>query len=135
MAPDRCGKRVRQHGGEIVTNLRVHKIVFEQNRVVGVEASDTVTGEMNTFFGDYLFSTIPVKELVRTFDREVPENDRHVSEGLIYRDFVTVGLLLSSMTIHKQSEKGGCLLCDNWIYIQEPDVRVGRMQIFNNWSP
>jgi protoporphyrinogen oxidase len=55
-----------------------------------------------------------------------------VSEGLMYRDFITVGLLAKKLTV---TEKDGSLLKDNWIYIQEPDVMVGRLQIFNNWSP
>ena len=50
----------------------------------------------------------------------------------MYRDFITVGLLASKLAVH---EKDGSPLKDNWIYIQEPDVMVGRLQIFNNWSP
>lgn len=55
-----------------------------------------------------------------------------VSEGLMYRDFITVGLLTKKMAV---TEEDGGLLKDNWIYIQEPDVKLGRLQIFNNWSP
>jgi len=55
-----------------------------------------------------------------------------VAEGLMYRDFITVGLLASRLAVQ---EKDGSTLKDNWIYIQEPDVLVGRLQIFNNWSP
>jgi len=58
-----------------------------------------------------------------------------VSDGLIYRDFVTVGLLVRSLKIHEGSEQSKKLISDNWIYIQEPGVRLGRLQIFNNWSP
>jgi protoporphyrinogen oxidase len=58
-----------------------------------------------------------------------------ISDGLIYRDFITVGLLLKKLKIKEDSPNGAKLLSDNWIYIQEPDVLVGRMQIFNNWSP
>jgi protoporphyrinogen oxidase len=75
---------------------------------------------------------MPVKELVRAFDVPVPNNVREVSDGLLYRDFITVGLLLNRLSIR---EDGQQLLKDTWIYIQEPDVLVGRMQIFNNWSP
>jgi protoporphyrinogen oxidase len=58
-----------------------------------------------------------------------------ISEGLIYRDFITVGLLLKKLKVKEDRPRGAELLSDNWIYIQEPDVVVGRMQIFNNWSP
>ena len=57
---------------------------------------------------------------------------RAIAEGLVYRDFITVGLLVDGLKI---SDPSGGLVKDNWIYIQEPDVKVGRLQIFNNWSP
>jgi protoporphyrinogen oxidase len=62
----------------------------------------------------------------------VPANVREVSDGLQYRDFITVGLLVDRL---KVKEPDGGLLKDTWIYIQEPDVLLGRLQIFNNWSP
>ena len=60
---------------------------------------------------------------------------RRISDDLIYRDFITVGVLLNRLRIRNSKEKGEALLKDNWIYIQEADVMVGRIQIFNNWSP
>ena len=58
-----------------------------------------------------------------------------VSDGLVYRDFITVGLLVRSLQINDETPQGKQLIRDNWIYIQEPDVQLGRLQIFNNWSP
>jgi protoporphyrinogen oxidase len=58
-----------------------------------------------------------------------------VSDGLVYRDFITVGLLVRGLRIHDRTPQSRKLVSDNWIYIQEPDVRLGRLQIFNNWSP
>ena len=78
---------------------------------------------------------MPIKELMRCLDAPVPANVMEVSDGLIYRDFITVGMLLKKLKIKEESPNGSKLLSDNWIYIQEPDVMVGRMQIFNNWSP
>ena len=130
-----CADKVREMGGEILTNMRVHRLLVEGNQVVGVVARDTATGEDVTLMGDYVFSTMPVKELIRALDCDVPEHVREVSEGLVYRDFITVGLLLKDMQIREDSAQGSRLLSDNWIYIQEADVHVGRLQIFNNWSP
>ena len=62
----------------------------------------------------------------------MPANVREVSDGLMYRDYMTVGLLLNRMKIRQDNGK---LVPDNWIYIQERDVMVGRLQVFNNWSP
>jgi protoporphyrinogen oxidase len=77
---------------------------------------------------------MPIKELMHCLDGPVPANVMEVSDGLVYRDFITVGVLLTRLKI-KDTAAGAKLLADNWIYIQEPDVVVGRMQIFNNWSP
>jgi protoporphyrinogen oxidase len=78
---------------------------------------------------------MPIKELIHALDAPVPANVQQVSDGLMYRDFITVGLLLKRLQVRDDSASGTKLLTDNWIYIQEPDVLVGRMQIFNNWSP
>ena len=122
---------VQQKGGEIHMNISVDHLHFIGNRVTSVEALSK-DGSRITFEGDYFFSTMPIKELIRAFNLPVPEAVRTVSEGLVYRDFITVGLLASKLAV---KEKDGSPLKDNWIYIQEPDVTVGRVQIFNNWSP
>jgi protoporphyrinogen oxidase len=118
-------------GGEIHLGLKVAGVECSGKRVVGVEA-ETAGGERRSFDGDYFFSTMPMKELVRAMDCPVPKNVREVSEGLEYRDFITVGLLCDRL---KVKEPDGGLLKDTWIYVQEPDVLLGRLQIFNNWSP
>jgi protoporphyrinogen oxidase len=75
---------------------------------------------------------MPVRHLVRALDVPVPEQVTRVAEGLAYRDFITVGVLLRRLRV---TEPDGSRIRDNWIYIQEPDVLAGRMQVFNNWSP
>jgi protoporphyrinogen oxidase len=86
---------------------------------------------------DYFISTMPVRDLV-AFLEPADLKVRQIAEQLPYRDFMTVGLLLRRMRAraasqHAQQDNG--MPPDNWIYIQEPDVRIGRLQIFNNWSP
>ncbi len=126
---------ITRRGGQIVQHQRVRKIHLDGERVVSLEAVDPRSGQTTTYRGDWFFSTMPVKELVRSLDAEVPAEVRQVSEGLIYRDFITVGLLLKEMKVREDSLPGRQLIRDNWIYIQEPDVLVGRLQVFNNWSP
>jgi protoporphyrinogen oxidase len=122
---------VCQGGGEIRMGWKVDRIHCEGDRVVSIEAVNR-TGERQTLEGDYFFSTMPMRELVTALDAPVPANVREVSEGLQYRDFITVGLLSDRL---KVKETDGGLLKDTWIYVQEPDVLLGRLQIFNNWSP
>ncbi|MDE1154241.1 MAG: NAD(P)/FAD-dependent oxidoreductase [Acidobacteriaceae bacterium] len=118
-------------GGEIHMQEKVVAIHTEGKRIVSVETA-TPTGERKTYTGDYFFSTMPMRELIEVIDAEVPANVREVAQGLEYRDFITVGILANRLKIH---EPDGGLLKDTWIYIQEPDVLLGRLQIFNNWSP
>jgi protoporphyrinogen oxidase len=100
--------------------------------VRAVRARSLATGELQRWEADWFFSTMPIRELVRALDTPPPGDVAAIAEGLLYRDFVTVGLLLDSLLLR---ESDGGPVRDNWIYIQEPDVLVGRLQIFNNWSP
>jgi protoporphyrinogen oxidase len=128
---ERAAQFIQNAGGELHLGISVDRIEVENNRVVRIMGTNSA-GESVSFAGDYFFSTMPVRELIRGFSSRVPEEIRHVSEGLMYRDFITVGLLAKKLAVH---EKDGTPLKDNWIYVQEPDVQVGRVQIFNNWSP
>jgi protoporphyrinogen oxidase len=122
---------VKQGGGEIHLGIQIGRINVEKNKIISVEGVNEA-GERFTYQGDYFFSTMPVRDLLRAVSAPVPAEVTEVSEGLMYRDFITVGLLASRLSV---TEKDGSRLKDNWIYIQEPDVIVGRLQIFNNWSP
>lgn len=122
---------VAKKGGEVRLGSRVTKLHVEGNRIAAV-TSVNEAGEATTIQADYVFSTMPIRDLIRGLGCEVPANVREVSEGLVYRDFVTVGLLADKLVV---TEPDGSLLKDTWIYIQEPDVLLGRLQIFNNWSP
>jgi len=128
---EHVAEMIQKAGGEVHLRLSVDRVVLCGNRVVSIEAV-SADGQRSSFPGDYFFSTMPIQELIRAFSSPVPDEVRAVSEGLVYRDFITVGLLASKLAVH---EKDGSPLKDNWIYIQEPDVQVGRLQIFNNWSP
>jgi len=122
---------IGQKGGRVLTGWRVVKLETSENRIVAVEARNQ-QGELRRFAGDYFFSTMPVKELVTSLDPPAPAHVREVAAGLAYRDFITVGLLADRLSV---TEADGSSLKDTWIYIQEPDVLLGRLQIFNNWSP
>jgi len=130
---EEVASRIRSRGGEIVTNHEVVKIHTDGFRVKAVTAQSKSNGAARRFEGDYFFSTMPVRDLIGGMEPLAPEMVAEIAGGLIYRDFITVGLLLNRLKI--KAEKGQRLIKDNWIYIQEPDVDVGRLQFFNNWSP
>jgi protoporphyrinogen oxidase len=131
---EEVARRVIEMGGEIHTGCRAEQLITDGWQVKALEATNSA-GDRKIFEGDYFFSTAPVQEIMRSFDVAPPENVLEVSDGLVYRDFITVGLLLRSLRINDQTPQGKQLIRDNWIYIQEPDVLLGRLQIFNNWSP
>jgi len=121
---------VTEQGGEVRLGMRADKVHVEGKRVISVDVEGT--GKRETIHADYVFSTMPIRDLIRSLDVPVPPDIRAIAEGLVYRDFITVGLLVDKLAV---TETDGSLLKDTWIYIQEPDVLVGRLQIFNNWSP
>ena len=131
---EEVAKQVVQNGGRILTGWRVDRIEqADHERITAVWATHVESGEQQRFPADLVFSSMPVKQLIGALDPSAPAEVREVSDGLIYRDFITVGLLCRKLKI-REGARGG-VVKDNWIYIQEPDVLVGRLQIFNNWSP
>jgi len=128
---EEVARRVRARGGEVVTNQRVVGLELDGRHVRGVKVQDATTGHVRTQRADFVLSSMPVRELVAALGDGVPEKVRATADGLVYRDFITAGVLVKKLAING----AGGHTPDNWIYIQEPDVKLGRLQIFNNWSP
>lgn len=87
---------------------------------------------------DYVFSTMPIKDLVASIQDENLSSDvRDIAEGLPYRDFMKVGVLVNKLAVKNESKIATVndVSPYTWLYIQEPDVKLCRLQIFNNWSP
>ena len=128
---EEVARLVEAAGGTFLMKTRLHGIHTDGSTVVGVE-SVSEDGQTRYLEGDILISTIPVGELVGAFVKRPPANVMEVSEGLRYRDFITVGLLVRRLGESLGSD--GSPVLDNWIYIHEPGVKLGRLQFFNNWS-
>jgi protoporphyrinogen oxidase len=134
---EKVAARVQEMGGEVITNFNITAVALKDGHVASVSGVGA-DGNARSFAGDYFFSTTSVKELVRAMSDgggQVPPNVREVAAGLQYRDFIAVGLLLDKLKVREPGGRPGQLVSDNWIYIQEPDVLIGRLQVFNNWSP
>jgi len=129
-------ERVIAAGGEIRFGTRAVSFHHGNGRIesVVVRQPDGTTEMMSA---DLVFSSMPVCDLIAGFEPDAPARIRNIARDLVYRDFITVGLLL------RQVAAGGGttgrelsqVLPNNWIYVQEPHVQVGRLQFFNNWSP
>ena len=128
---EEVAKRITAKGAELHMETNVSGLKMNDDGTMRAVVVEDANGERE-IEGDLFFSTMPMKELVRDMDPPAPPEIREISDGLVYRDFFTVGLLVDGLKIR---DKGSKLVTDNWIYIQEPEVQVGRLQIFNNWSP
>lgn len=134
---EKVAELVTENGGEIHHKHRAVGVEADGNNINSIKIRNEETGEVETVTGDYFFSTMPVRDLINSFESEVPSDVQEVAQGLMYRDFITVGLLLKEMKIKNETKNKTInnVVPDNWIYIQERDVKIGRLQIFNNWSP
>lgn len=128
--------RIKNGGGEIHFHHHVIAMSQKDGYLRTITGLNPDTGESFSFPCDYLLSTMPVRDLIAGINPAPPQDVLRVANGLLYRDFLTIGLLLKKMKPHDhgQPQKNN-MLPDNWIYIQERDVKIGRLQIFNNWSP
>ena len=124
-------ERLRNDGVEVRMNARV----------VGLDAADGKVSAVSLDDGtripcDAVFSSMPIKDLVAAFGN-APADVAEVASKLPYRDFITVGLLVDRLAIENRTKflTVNNIVPDTWIYVQERDVRMGRIQIFNNWSP
>ena len=129
--------KVSKLGGQIRFRQKVVGFQAEGSKVSRVMVKDMTDGRLSAMPADYFFSTMPVKDLIRGFEGDVPAEVRRVAEGLVYRDSIIVGLLLNKILYTNQTRMRTMnnIIPDHWIYVQERDVRLGRIQIFNNWSP
>lgn len=126
-------RRVSALGGEIHLNQQVVRLEWDGRSRITAVVTRSPEGEEQRYCTDLVFSTMPVRDLVAALDPPAPQAAREIAEGLVYRDFLTVGLLCRRLKVRGPAP--GQMIRDNWIYIQEPGVLVGRLQIFNNWSP
>jgi protoporphyrinogen oxidase len=116
---ERMTSRIEELGGDVLLDRRVERIEIRDGRVVEVAAGG------RTYAPDAVISSLPLRDIVAMTRPQAPAEVTEAARGLRYRDFLTVALVVS----------GDDLFPDNWIYIHEPAVRVGRIQNYRSWSP
>jgi protoporphyrinogen oxidase len=116
-------REVERHGGEVRLNAKVTRIFHDGARVEAVEIESN--GQRIIQEAAHVISTMPLRHLIRALGDQVPETVRGAAQRLKYRDFLTVALIINQRQVFP----------DNWIYIHDPSVKVGRIQNFKNWSP
>jgi protoporphyrinogen oxidase len=126
---------IKKLGGTILINSKVTKIHKNiHNELTGV--SYIKDGYELTIDGDILISSMPLKDLVMGMN-DVPQNELRVAKGLPYRDYMTLGVLVKKLNLENKTDIKtiGNIVPDCWVYVQDRKVKMGRFQIYNNWSP
>ncbi len=114
---------LREHGQAVLLDHGVVRISHSGGRVRSVTTQGSDGGEQR-FEGEHFVSSLPIRDLVEALDPAPPDVVRRAAGALRYRDFLTVALMIDRADIFP----------DNWIYVHDPEVRVGRLQNFKNWS-
>lgn len=128
-------EEVKARGGVLRMNAKA--VSFErdaENRITGVTVLEN--GREAFIPADIVISSMPLKDLAAGM-REVPEEIAEIAQGLPYRDYMTLGVLVRKMGLHNQTKTPtlGNIIPDNWVYVHDRKVQMGRFQIYNNWSP
>ena len=123
-------------GAELKMHSKAVKIHTDGDKVTGVDYTDKDGNAVYTD-ADIVISTMPVKDLSKAIEADIPKYIKRAAEGLPYRDFITVGLLVKKLKLKNETDipNFNGLVPDCWIYVQDSSVKLGRVQIFNNWSP
>jgi protoporphyrinogen oxidase len=116
-----CAEKIRSHGGRIVMGRRAAGVRFDSAAMLWTVTDHT--GESYT--AEHVISSMPIRELIGAIEPKLPEAALTAAQSLRYRDFLTVGLILNERD----------RFSDNWIYIHDPSVKVGRVQNYKSWSP
>ncbi len=122
---ERCASRVRSMGGEVRLDRKVTACHFDESTQRWTITTRNAAGEVEQFEGEHVISSMPIRELVAQIQPPLPAAAIEAANGLRYRDFLTIGLIL------RDKDR----FSDNWIYIHDPSVLVGRVQNYKSWSP
>ncbi len=132
---DLTAAEIEKKGGTILKNTKVVRIEKnEANQVTGLVY--VRNGKEERMAGDVVISSMPVKDLVAGLN-DVPETPARIAAGLPYRDYMTVGVLVPSLKLKNETKVPtiGNIVPDNWVYVHDRSVKMGRFQLYNNWSP
>lgn len=121
---ERCETILADRNSPTIRGIKIHRIRHAHGRVECVYGRDAAGKEVE-FGGDQFFSTMPLREMMHALDPAPPGEVLRAADALRYRDYLTAVLIVKREDIFP----------DNWIYIHTPDVMMGRIQNYKNWSP
>jgi protoporphyrinogen oxidase len=120
-----CAEKMKALGGKLEMGCRVTRCSYDEAGGAWAVEYKNLQGDPYTIEAEHIISSAPLRELVCGLSPAVSERTKRAAESLKYRDFITVMLILNDRRTFD----------DNWIYIHDPSVKVGRVQNFRSWSP
>ena len=131
---DVTAEEITKLGGTIIKNAKVTKLQKDGDKIVSL--TYVKDGQEVTVEGDYIISSMPVKDLVAGMN-DVPAEPARIAAGLPYRDYMTLGVLVPKINLENKTKLKTVsnIVPDCWVYVQDRRVKMGRFQIYNNWSP
>ena len=125
---------IKKLGGQIRMNAKVTRVIKKDDKITGIAYEKD--GKEVEVKGDYVISSMPIKDLVAGMN-DVPKTYADIAEGLPYRDYMTVGVLVPKLNLKNETKIPtlGNIVPDDWVYVHDRKVKMGRFQIYNNWSP
>lgn len=133
---EKAAETAEKNGVKIKKNCRVVAI-HTQGQIINAVTYINENAVKETMECDCLISTMPIKDLIAGMDDRVPDSIQKIAAGLPYRDFITIGFLFDRINLKNTTKikTFNNIVPDCWIYVQDVGVKLGRIQIFNNWSP
>ena len=122
-------------GCTLITNAKVIKFSKSGSKLTSL-TYETLNGENKVLEGDYFLSSMPIKDLVSGIEG-APDDIAKIANGLPYRDYIALGVLVSKIKLKNETniKTINNIIPDNWVYVQDRKVKMGRFQVYNNWSP
>jgi protoporphyrinogen oxidase len=120
-----CAEKVRQQGGEVVLDRNVTSCRLDPATTKWRVTAQSASGKTEEYCAEHIISSMPIRQLVAQIEPRLPETAIQSAQALRYRDFLTIGLILRERN----------RFTDNWVYIHDPDVKMGRVQNYKSWSP
>jgi protoporphyrinogen oxidase len=122
---EKCAEKIRKHGGAVLLGRKVTGCRFDPSSKHWIITCRGGDGHIEEYQSEHLISSMPIRELVSQLAPHLPPPAVEAARSLRYRDFLTVGLIVRDRD----------RFADNWIYIHDPNVKVGRVQNYKSWSP
>lgn len=131
---EEMSKKYQKLGGKLLIGYEVTKINNTSNTIKSITCIHN--NKEIEIKGDIFISSMPIKDLISQMNK-VPKKVQQVAINLPYRDFITIGLVLDKINLKNKTKTNTLnnIIPDCWIYVQSTDVKLGRIQVFNNWSP